>query len=148
LYVDELMAEIRDKKPVVTSRVHVDPLKTLKKTLREYYEEKRRRYRIGPQDFFDRELLRLFSQNPTRKTRMSAASLLRKMRPELRRVIARWTDQYQYTIDQVLSEMIERCQELKLYVDRPLREVRRDVLVMVTAQTMNYLHSGKHRYAL
>ncbi|NOX54674.1 MAG: hypothetical protein GXP27_09595 [Planctomycetes bacterium] len=147
-YVDELMAEIRQQKPAVVCKAHIDPARSIRKTLWEYYEEKRRRYRVGPQDFFDRELLRLFSQTPGRGHRVSAASFLRSMRPELRRVVAHWTDQYQYTIDQVLTEMIERCRELKLYVNRPVKDVKRDVFVMVTAQTMNYLHSGNHRFAL
>ena len=47
--------------------------------------------------------------SPTRRTHdgnPSAAPFLRRNRRELRQVVAEWTGQYQYTIDQVLSEMI------------------------------------------
>jgi hypothetical protein len=44
--------------------------------------------------------------------------------------------------------MIERCEELDLRVDRPLAEVERDTLILLTMQTMNYLHDGHHRVAL
>jgi len=44
--------------------------------------------------------------------------------------------------------MIQRCRELKLRLHRPADEVERDSLVLVTVQTMNYLHEGRHRVAL
>ena len=80
--------------------------------------------------------------------RPPAAAFLRRIRPELRRVVAHWTGQYQYTIDQVLSEMIERCRELKLRQHRPEEEVQRDALIMLTITTINFLHDGHHRVAL
>ena len=60
-----------------------------------------------------------------------------------------WTGSYQYTIDQVLEDMIERCRELKLRL-AVLRGRRRssEFTVLLTVQTMNYLHSGRHRVAL
>ena len=66
----------------------------------------------------------------------------------LRQAIGEWTGQYQYTIDQVLNEMIDRCRELRLRLRRSERHSRRDLLVMLTVQTMNYLHGGNHRVAL
>jgi hypothetical protein len=73
---------------------------------------------------------------------------LRRIGPALRREVARWTGEYQYTINQVLSDMIRRCGELDLRVDRPHSEIERDVLILLTMQTMNYLHDGHHRVAL
>ena len=46
-YVDELMQEIGDQRPVVVSRARVDALSRLRKTLRQHYEEKRRHYGLG-----------------------------------------------------------------------------------------------------
>ncbi len=62
--------------------------------------------------------------------------------------MAHWTGEYQYIIDQVLEEMIDRCGELNLRLDRPVDQAQRDALVLVTVQTMNYLHGGYHRVAL
>ncbi len=70
------------------------------------------------------------------------------IRNELLQVVAEWTGQYKYTIDQVLREMIERCTALGLRVHQPERVARRDAQVMLTVQTMNYLHSGHHKIAL
>ncbi len=147
-YVDQLMAEIRDKPPCVTTRRHVAPLRQLRKTLAEYYAAKRKYYGIEETDFFDRDLCRLFSDEPDHASRMTAAAFLGRVRPELRRTVAQWTGQYQYTIDQVLQEMISRCRELKLRLRHPPRQTKRDALVMLTVQVMNYLHTGHHRVAL
>jgi hypothetical protein len=147
-YVDALMAEIRDRKAPVLSRRHVLSLRTIRKTLGEHYEEKRARYGIDYPDFHDRDLRRLFSDAPEHARRPRAATFLRRIGPELRRVVGQWTGEYQYTINQVLEEMTERCRQLGLRLDRPEDQAKRDTLVMLTVQTMNYLHGGHHRVAL
>ena len=147
-YVDRLMGQIGGTRPKVLSRQHVDSLKDLTKSLGEHYQQKRERYGRDHPRFFDRDLRRLFSDAPEHDGCPSAAAFLRRIRAEIRQAVARWTGEYQYTIDQVLGEMIDRCGELKLRLHRQLRDVRRDALVMLTVQTMNYLHAGRHRLVL
>ena len=147
-YMDSLMKEISGKKPRVQSRRRIDPISGVKKTLREYYSEKRARYGLDYPDFYDRDLRRLFSSSLEYRKNPSAGSFLRRIRKEMRRKVAGWTGTYQYTIDQVLSDMIARCQELKLRITGPEDQVKLDFTVLLTVQTMNYLHSGRHRIAL
>jgi hypothetical protein len=147
-YVDQLMGEIRHERPKVTSRRRVDSLRTVRKTLQEHYRNKRAHYGLDHPDFYERDLRRLFSDSPENGDRPSAASFLRQIRPELRRAVAYWTGEYQYTIDQVLGEMIDRCRALNLRCEHSEAEAKRDALVMLTVQTMNYLHGGHHRVAL
>ncbi len=147
-FVDELMAEIRGRRPRISSRERVDQVRKIRWTLREHYAEKRRRYGVDASYAFDRELRRVFSDSPDFAGRPSAAAFLRRNRHELRQLVAVWTGQYKYTIDQVLSEMIGRCRELGLTVHRAERRVKRDVQLMLTVQTMNYLQSGHHKIAL
>ena len=147
-YVDRLMAEIAEQKPLVTSREHVEPVRSIRRTVGQHYDDKRRRYGSDRPDFYDLDLRKLFSDAPEHRGRPSASGFLRRLRAELRKDVAYWTGQYQYTIDQVLKEMIERCRELKLRVGRDADQVRRDALVLLTVQTMNYLHAGHHRVAL
>ena len=68
--------------------------------------------------------------------------------PAVRRVVASWTGIYQHTIDKVLEDMITRCRELKLRLAVPEEQARYEFAVLLTVQTMNYLHSGRHRVAL
>lgn len=146
-YVDEMMAEICTKKPAVTLREHTDSLPKLRKTLREHYDEKRERYGIGEETYFDRELRKLFTDDPDSQN-MSAAAFLRRYRRWLRQSVAEWTGQYQYTIDQVLSEMIDRSRQLKLRLANSERQTKQDALVMLTVQTISFLHNGHHKVAL
>ena len=147
-YVDELMTSLADEKPVVTSREHYESVRQLRKTLRAHYDEKKERYGVGHPSVYDRDLLRLFSAAPEHRENISAAVFLRRNRCDMRQSIGEWTGEYQYTIDQVFNEMIDRCRELKLRLRRPERQTRRDALVMLTVQTMNYLHGGHHRVVL
>lgn len=146
--VDSLMAGLRNQQPVVRSKKRVDPLSRLHKTLHAHYEDKRKRYGLEYPDFYDRDLRRLFALGHTRSTNKTAASFLRRIRKETRRKVAQWTGVYQYTIDQVFKDIIERCQELNLRVTVPEEQAKTDFTVMLTVQTMNYLHSGRHRVAL
>ena len=76
------------------------------------------------------------------------AQFIGKVRRPVRRVVASWTGIYQYTIDKVLEDMIGRCRELKLRLAVPEEQARHEFTVLLTVQTMNYLHSGRHRVAL
>jgi hypothetical protein len=147
-YVDGLMKEIAGVPSLVTSGQCVDPLSDLRKSLRVHYEEKRRRYGLDHPHFYDRDLRRLFSDAPGVAANMTAASFLGRVRKEVRRKVADWTGEYQYTIDRVLENMIRRCRELNLRLAVPEDQARLDFTVLLTVQTMNFLHSGRHRVAL
>ena len=78
----------------------------------------------------------------------SFARFIARVRPDVRRRVASWTGEYQYTIDQVLAAMLKRANELNLRLTVPEDRAKMDFLVLLTVQTMNYLHSGRHRVAL
>jgi hypothetical protein len=144
-YVDATMQEIAAQRPLVVSRARVDPLSRLRKTLREHYEEKRRHYGLDEDVSYDRDLRRLFSPAPEFRERPSAARFLGRIRREVRRRVAQGTGVYQYTIDQVLGDMIDRCRELGLRVAVSEEQAKLDFTIALTVQTMNYLHRGRHR---
>ena len=79
---------------------------------------------------------------------MKAARFIARVRKEVRRMIAAWTGEYQYTIDQVLENMIKRANELNLHLAGSEEHTKLDFTIMLSVQTMNYLHSGRHRVAL
>ena len=147
-YMDKLMRELARKRPVVTTRRTVDPLSRLKKTLGEHYRKKREHYGLDHPDFYESDLRNLFSDAPQYAKNMSAARFVRRIRREVRSIVASFTDSYQYTIDQLLSKIIERCRELNLRLTDSEEATKIDFMVFLTVQTMNYLHSGRHRVAL
>ena len=147
-YMDTLMSELAGKPMLVHSRRRLEPLQSLKKTLRAHYERKRRHYGLLHPHFYDRDLRKLFSDLPEHVRHMKAARFIARVRKDARRMVAEWTGEYQYTIDQVIEDMIGRSNELNLRLRGTEEQARRDFLILLTVQTMNYLHSGRHRVAL
>lgn len=147
-YMDDLMRELAGQQPEKVSRRRVDPLPSLKKTLRQHYQKKRDHYGFEKPNFYDRDLRRLFTPPGEGVRGMTAARFLARIRKDVCRSVARWTGEYQYMIDQVLEDMIVRSRELGLRLTKPEDQARLEFTILLTVQTMNYLHSGRHRVAL
>ena len=147
-YVDRLMRALARRRAPVRSKSVVDPLRRLRKTLGEHYRKKREHYGLDHPDFYESDLRNLFSDAPAYAKNMSAARFLRRIRKEVRSTVASFTDSYQYTIDRVLERIIERCRELNLRLTESEEATKMDFMIFLTVQTMNYLHSGRHRVAL
>jgi len=147
-YIDRLMRQIAGTRPKVRSKREVDPLRRLTTTLAEHYRRKREHYGLDHPDFYESDLRKLFSDAPEYARRMSAARFVRRIRKDVRATVASFTDSYQYTIDQLLEKIIQRCRELNLHLTDDEEAARIDFMVFLTVQTMNYLHGGRHRVAL
>jgi hypothetical protein len=147
-YMDALMQSLRERAPRLDNPNEVDPLRKLRRTLRQHYRNKRRHYGVDYPNFYDRDLRRLFSAAPEFAGNITAAQFIARIRRPVRKVVSSWTGIYQYTIDQVLEDMMARCRELKLRLAAPEDQARQEFTVLLTVQAMNYLHSGGHRVYL
>jgi hypothetical protein len=147
-YIEELMEELADRPPLVTTRRTPLALPSLKRTLRVHYRRKRRHYRVDEKGFYDRDLRQLFSDDAQHAARPAAARFLARIRGDVRRRVRRWTGQPQYLIDQVLGDMLERCRELGLRLVTAEEEARLEFTALVTARTMSHLQLGRHRVPL
>jgi len=147
-YMDGLLKSLADMPPKVVTKEEVDSIQTIKKTLREHYERKRSHYGVERPSFYDPDLKRLFSDAPAHADKTPAATFLKRFRKEVRRKVAGWTGEYQYTIDQVLEDMIQRCRELGLRLPIPEEQAKLDYTILLTVHTMNYLRSGRHKVAV
>jgi hypothetical protein len=147
-YVDEEMKKIAEKAATNSSRQTVAELAELETTLREHYENKRRFYAFEWPPDYDRDLFRIFSSDPRHHSCPSAVNFLRRARRELCHEVAEGTGVHEYAIDQMLLQMTNRCRELRLRVGSAPEHAKQKVLVLLTAQTMNGIHTGYHRIAL
>ena len=147
-YMDSLMRSLARQPAPINRPDEIDPLPGLRSTLRQHYRNKRKHYGVDHPNFYDRDLRRLFSNAPEFANHMTAAQFISRIRRQVRRAVAGWTGIYQYTIDQVLEDMISRCRELKLRLVAPEEQARQEFTVLLTVQAMNYLHSGGHRLFL
>src|SRR5205085_10687815 len=110
--------------------------------------KKRENYGLDSPDFYESDLRNLFSDEAAYAKRPSAARFLRRIRKEVRSTVASFTDRSPYTIEQLIEEIIDRCRELNLRLTDTEEITKIDFMVFLTVQTMNYLHSGRHRVAL
>jgi hypothetical protein len=147
-YVDALMEELKSARPRVRTRAQVDPLSKLRKTLREHYEEKRQQYAVHYPDTWDRDLRRIFSDSARHRHHELASAFLRRHRAEIRRTVARWTGGYQFTLDQVLHDMIGRARELRLRAVGTERRLLLDSAGVLAVRTVHFLYHRPKGIAL
>jgi len=147
-YVDRLMAELKNKPPSVNSRRVVEPLCSIRTTLREHYRKKRAYYEIPWPPSFERNLYRVFSSERRRGDLPKAAQFLRRIQRELCQIVAQGTGVHLYTINHVVRRMIVRCRQLDLRVALPEDQAKQLSIVMLTMQIMQVLRTGYHRIPL
>jgi hypothetical protein len=144
-YVDQLMVEVASQRPLLTNRERVDPLSQLNETLAEHYKKKQALYVFDTPKTYDRDLLRLFSSDPRHQRSLAASAFIRRHRAHIRQVVARWTGEYQLTIDAVLDDLIVRCRELNLRAVGAERRLIMEFTVLLTAKTMHALFGPSRR---
>jgi hypothetical protein len=147
-YVDELMAEIADQPAPVRSREHVEPLNKNEKTLGRHYAERRAHFQPSAISTYDRHLRALFAGGDTEPAAERATRFLSRNRGEIRRLVSRWTGEYQFTLDMVLAEMLVRCRALDLRAVGDEEQLRMDFAVALTVNTMHSLYSKRSWVAL
>ncbi len=147
-YMERLMTEIAGRPAPVQNKRVLDPLSALSKTLGEHYQARKAKYGRETPSFYDKDLRSLFSDSEEFSKAQLASAFIRRRRRHIRSLVSRWTGTYQYTIDRVLEAMMVRSSELGLRLTLAEDETLKQFAVLVTVQTMNYLHSGRHRVAL
>jgi hypothetical protein len=147
VYVDRLMREIAGAEPLVRNKERVEPISELRLTIGEYYERKRRRYRVRRSDVYARDLKRLFATPANGAERVDAATYLRRARPAIRERVASQTGAHGYVIDHLLRELIRRSAALKLTADRDADRANSRTLRQVAVLLSRYLSEGHARIA-
>jgi hypothetical protein len=126
----------------------VEPLRELNATLREHYRKKRAFYTIDWPIEYDINLFRLFSADSRFSSRPAAAGFLRRIRSELRIMIAQLTGMHRYTVDHILQHMIDRARQLKLHLAMPELQTKQMTIAVLTMLTMQVALIGYHRVPL
>ena len=143
--MDELMTEIKDQKPAVRRKIIDHPQSKITTTLRDHYESKRAYYGLDYPDVYDAHLFKLFTNNPEHAQKMKASAFIRKTRKDVRKAVAPWTGTYQYNINQLIDEILERVNELDLHLRLPFEESKQQFISMLSLVTIEYIHSGRHK---
>ncbi len=144
-YVDELMGEIAKQRPLLTRRERVEPLSQLTDTLAEHYRKKLALYAFDTPKTYDRDLRRLFSDDPRHHRSQAASTFIRHNRARIRELVSKWTGEYQLTLDAILDDMIVRCRELNLRAVGSERKLMMEFTVLLTAKTVHALFGPLRR---
>jgi len=147
-WVDALMVELRGVTPPVRTRERVAPISQLTSTLREYYDEKRAFYAVDYPSTYDHELCRVFSNAPRHANRELAARFITRNAKEIRALVARWTGESEFTIDQLLQDMIARSRLLKLRVPGGEGQVLLDFAGMLAVRSVHFLYRRRESIPL
>jgi len=147
-FVDEMMAELKNKKPLVHKKDKPGCISNSRRKLKTYYNEKRDDLGLNQGFYMDPLLFRLFSNEPQFKKNKLASQFINQEKKLIRENVSRWTGQYKYTIDLMLKEVIISCREKKLRLTKTERESRLDLVGMLTAHTLNYINSGHDKIAM
>ena len=142
-YVDNLMHEISGKAPLVTRGRLERPVRRIKSTLNIFYDRKRKQYAHEYPQFYDGDLKEIFTKYAKGDNTLLATRFLRRHRSDLLDVISYWTAENKFTINQTLTDLIERCGDLSLGVDLNNQEqIIMDISTYLTILIMNYYYTG------
>jgi hypothetical protein len=139
------MTEIGMAKSELTTRKIVEPASRNNMTLADYYAYRQRRYITDPPTVYDRDLKRIFSDDPRRRRAPLATMFLRRHGARIRGTVAKWTGQYQLNIDAVLDDMMIRCRDLNLRAAGPERQLVIDFTALLTSKIVKSLYNHTRR---
>jgi hypothetical protein len=147
-YVDRTMRALQGKRATNLDRSVVEPLAGNERTLREHYRRKQARYEIDTAASYDRPLLRVFAPHVERPRGRLASSLLREMRPQMRRLLVRRARMHPYLVNHVMRMATQRARILGLRVRGGQRAAQREALVLHERIMMRMLLRDRENYAL
>ena len=142
-YVDQLMRSLAGKPPIHLPEYRVSDYDCLKIKLRTFYARKRKLYEDSYPDFYDNDLKRLFGVRREADGPLKASDWLRQWRRPLMDSVCQWTNEKKYRVHKLLNRLIERCDQLDLYLDTNDAQSQLRVSAYVTTLVMNYLFTGK-----
>ena len=147
-YVDRTMRALQGKRAINLDRSVIEPLAENERTLREHYRRKQARYEIDTAASYDRPLLRVFASQVERPRGRLASSLLREMRPQMRRLLVRRARMHPYLVNHVMRMATQRARILGLRVRGGQRAAQREALVLHERIMMRMLLRDRENYAL
>src|SRR3954466_16275340 len=115
-YVDELMRSVAGKPPFHHPEYNVADHDCLNLKLKTYYARKRKLYEDSYPNFYDNDLQQLFAAGPEVAGRVKASTYLRQRRGPLMDSGCQWTNEKKYRVNKVRNRLIERCEQLNLYI--------------------------------
>ena len=124
--VDELLTSVRGTAPPVRNRLRIDSITNDTRTLAQVYRRKLARRRSDRRGLAQELLLKAFTVERERPRAGRVATLLRREKNPLVEAVSRELGLPSYSVHQILRMLIERCDQLELYVRGSRRDAERN----------------------
>jgi hypothetical protein len=144
-YLDELMRSIAGQPPTHQPVYNPAEHDCLNIKLKLHYARKRKLYEDAYPDFYDQDLKQLFAAATDAPDRVKASRYLRQRRRKLMDAVCAWTNEKKYRVNELLTRLIERCDQLNLYVKPEDPSLHLQVSSYITTLVMNHLFTGKFK---
>jgi Putative zinc-binding metallo-peptidase len=145
LYVDRIMKELKGK-PAPRRKPRVQAAaRTLRSTLRSYYERKFRLYQLEDLSFAARQLRTIFRVSRAENHRVPASAFLRKYRRTLIDSVVAWSGERESQVERVVDILVEMCDELNLVRRDPPDVTLIRTGTFVTTLVVNRLRGHSYR---
>ena len=144
-YVDELMRSLASKPPVHQPEYQIADYDCLNIKLKTFYARKRKLSEDSYPNFYDNDLQQLFAAGPEVADRLKASVYLRQRRRQLMDSVCQWTNEKKYRVNKLLSRLIDRCDQLDLFIKTDDPQQNLQVSAYITTLVMNYLFTGKFK---
>jgi hypothetical protein len=144
-YVDELMRSLAGQPPPALPEYAVADYDCLSVKLKTYYARKRRLHEDSFPDFYDNDLRQLFDAGPDVAGRVKASAYLRHHRRQVMDAVCQWTNERKYRVHRLLTRLLDRCDELGLYIKGYDPRQNLQVSAYITTLVMNHLFTGKFK---
>ena len=144
-YVEELMQSLAGKPPLCLPEYRVADYDCLNVKLKTHYARKRKVYEDSFPDFYDNDLRQLFDAGAEIEGRVKASGYLRHHRRHLEEAVCQWTNEKKYCVNQLLTRLIERCDQLGLHLKPHDPKPNLQASAYLTTLIMNHLFTGKFK---
>ncbi len=87
----------------------------------------------------------MFDAGAEAEGNVKASVYLRRHRRELENAVCQWTNENKYRVNQLLTRLIDRCDQLKLQIKAYDPKQNLSVAAYITTLVMNHLFTGKFK---
>jgi hypothetical protein len=139
------MRSLAGKPPLPMPEYQVSEYDCLNVKLKTYYAKKRKEYEHSFPDFYDNDLRQLFDAGADVEGRVKASYYLRRHRRDLEVAVAKWSNENKYRVNKLLGKLIERCDQLNLYIKAYDPKQNIQVSAYIATLVTNHLFTGKFK---
>ncbi len=140
-HLDAMMETIKGRRPLVSNRKRMDDISTMKKTLGDYYTEKRKRLGLNKTSPFRRDLRQIFPK----QGELPAWRFVHESKGQIIGQVAKNTRLQHYKIKIMLREVQNTCRQEGLMVDRPSLTYRQKVVNLMTKKSEGFVKGNQAR---